>query len=131
MDEESLRALLIEYLSRSLKREKHATRLKAHLKENEERLFQCEASPPTELPWLAERAACLLVSRSDGDSTLGDLEEKYRKYVARHGPRFALVWYWWQVGSLLGPRLRSLLLWIGGLAGLKKALDWIGKLGGS
>jgi hypothetical protein len=41
-----------------------------------------------------------------------------------------MLWYWWQVSSLIGPRIRTMLLWLGGLAGLKKAFEWIGKLGG-
>jgi hypothetical protein len=85
----------------------------------------------TTVPRLAEQMACLFVPRTDADSTLGDLEDKYRRYSVRYGARFAVLWYWWQVGSLIGPRLRDMLLWLGGLAGLKKALDWIGRLGGS
>jgi hypothetical protein len=87
--------------------------------------------PITQVPRLAEQTACLLVSRPEADATLGDLEEKYRQYADRYSPRYATFWYWWQVGSLVAPRLRNVLLWLGGLAGLRKMLDWIGKLGGS
>jgi hypothetical protein len=81
-------------------------------------------------PRVAAMVACLLVPRNDSDATLGDLEEKYRKYQKRHGARFARLWYWYQVVSLVGPRLRNMLLWLGGLAGLKRTLEWIGRLVG-
>lgn len=93
--------------------------------------FDISEEKELEVPSIASMIACILVSRTESDSILGDLEEKYRNHSERHGARFAKIWYWWQVGSLIGPWVRSVLFWIGGLAGLKKALDWIGKLGGS
>jgi hypothetical protein len=81
-------------------------------------------------PRVAAMIACLLVPCSDSDATLGDLEEKYRKYHKRYGARFARLWYWYQVASLVGPLLRNMLLWLGGLAGLKRTLEWIGRLVG-
>jgi hypothetical protein len=85
-------------------------------------------NPKIEPPRLAELAACLFVPRTEGEVLLGDLEEGYRRRRARFGPRVAAIWYWWQVGSLIGLWLRNVLVWS---AGIKRAVDWISKLGGS
>lgn len=87
--------------------------------------------PAVQVPRFAEQLACLLVTRADADVLVGDLEEQFQRYAIRYGQRYSTFWYWWQVGSLISSRARNMLLWLCGLAGLRKAFEWIGKLGGS
>ena len=76
----------------------------------------------------------LLIPTDINESVPCNLEEIYHTtIVPKFGSRYATIWYWWQIAcqivSSTEPRLRKLLLWIGGLAGLKKLFDCIG-LGG-
>lgn len=64
-----------------------------------------------EVPLFAERALLLILNRKDHDAVLGDLEEKYRKYAARHGVRYAKFWYWSQVVRSIGPALANAAAW--------------------
>lgn len=71
--------------------------------------FAEEATP--EPPKKGERILLMLLSKEDRENMIGDLAEEFAGIAARHGTRFAKVWYWRQVAGSAWPLLRKVLRW--------------------
>jgi hypothetical protein len=69
-----------------------------------------DAATP-EPPKKGERILLMLLSKEDRENMIGDLAEEFASITARHGMRFARVWYWRQVAGSAWPLLRKALRW--------------------
>lgn len=79
------------------------------------------ASAPCKPPTYGERILYLLLSKEERKNLIGDLAEEYLELQAKHGIRFARVWYWKQVcGSFLSLIIRA-VRWGGLYAGV---VEW-------
>lgn len=79
----------------------------------------------TSVPRLAERILLLVLRTKEERANIpGDLEEEYRDIAAKHGVRYAKVWYYKQVASSAWPAILKIFRW--GL--LISAWAWIRRL---
>jgi hypothetical protein len=63
-------------------------------------------------PQLGERALLLILStKEERINMVGDLEEEYRRIAAKHGARYANLWYYKQVVGSAWPVSRKALGW--------------------
>jgi DNA-binding CsgD family transcriptional regulator len=82
-----------------------------------ERISSTAAQPEQEPPRSAKFLLILLLSKSNREHLLGDLEEEYRTVLLpEYGPAKARFWYWWQALSSLAPLLWAQLKQAVGLA---------------
>lgn len=81
------------------------------------------AKPP-QLSKRAEKILLLICPQKSREYILGDLAEEYISIAAKHGARFANLWYWKQVITSVWPFLEWVLKW--GL--LASTWEWIRKL---
>lgn len=72
---------------------------------------------PLAVPITVERLVLLIYPIEKGEEIQGHLSECYLSVVARHGPVFAKLWAWWQVGGMIISRLAKIFEW--GVAQLK------------
>jgi hypothetical protein len=80
----------------------------------EEHLASPRIIPP---PQLGERILLLILTKEERVNIPGDLEEEYRGIAAKHGARYARLWYYKQVVASAWPMMRKavrlgLLAWI-------------------
>jgi hypothetical protein len=61
---------------------------------------------------------CIFLSHTDRDSSLGDLDEKFPKWVERHGLRMARFIYFRDACTMIYPAALKLLAKIGAISGL-------------
>jgi hypothetical protein len=74
-----------------------------------------EASEP---PRRGELLLLFALSRKDQDAIIGDLAERYGRIRIKYGPRWALIWYVWQVvATIASTLLARALKW--------KVLSWL------
>lgn len=62
-------------------------------------------------PQLGERALLMLLSKEERVNIPGDLAEEYGEIAAKHGERFAKVWYYKQVAASAWPLIRKAIRW--------------------
>jgi hypothetical protein len=62
-----------------------------------------------ETPKSAESVLALLYAPDRLEAILGDLEENYRRYAAKHGVAAARRWYWFKVAQEVGFSVLRLL----------------------
>lgn len=68
-----------------------------------------KASPP---PQLGERMLLLILRTKEERANIpGDLEEEFAQIAAKHGARFANVWYYKQVAASTWPLVRKAVRW--------------------
>lgn len=75
-------------------------------------------------PRLGERILLLILTKEERINIPGDLEEEYRGIAAKHGARFAKVWYYRQVAGSAWPMIRKAVRW--GL--LASVGEWIRRI---
>lgn len=68
-------------------------------------------------PQLGERILLLILKKEERVNIPGDLAEEYKEITAKHGTRFATIWYYKQVVASAWPLIRkafrwSLLAWV-------------------
>jgi hypothetical protein len=85
---------------------------------------QNSSSPPPQPPPYGERFLYLVLSKEERENLIGDLAEEFAALQARHGRKFAKVWYWKQVCGSLLPLIRRAVRW--GL--LASAVEWFRRL---
>jgi hypothetical protein len=80
-------------------------------------------------PQLATILLCLFLSAADRDNMIGDLDEKFPKWVERHGARIARFLYLKDACATIYPaaqklwwRMFKLLAKIGGIAGIAEII---------
>jgi len=62
---------------------------------------------PSLPPQLGERLLLLILTKEDRANIPGDLEEEFAQIAAKHGARFAKVWYYKQVATSTWPMIRK------------------------
>ena len=62
-------------------------------------------------PRCGERLLLLILSKEERVNIPGDLEEEYRGIAARHGARYAKLWYYKQVAASGWPMIRKAVAW--------------------
>lgn len=77
-------------------------------------------TPATLPPRRAHQILCLIYSPERLEDVAGTMEELFHKVAARHGPGYAHLWYWVQVGGCVFGRLRALIASLTELVGLKR-----------
>jgi hypothetical protein len=68
-----------------------------------------------------ERMLLLVLTKEDRVNIPGDLEEEYRGIAAKHGARYAKLWYYKQVAESAWPMVRKAV----GLGVLAWVEEWI------
>lgn len=92
------------------------------LNEEVEYLKSCSTKLP---PQLGERILLLVLrTKEERVNIPGDLEEEFKQIAAKHGARFAKVWYYKQVAASAWPMIRKGVRW-GLLASLG---EWIRRI---
>lgn len=81
------------------------------------RVIVMEVAKMTAAPQLGERILLLILTKEERVNILGDLEEEYRGIAAKHGARYAKLWYYKQVGGSAWPLIRKVIGW-GGVTGI-------------
>lgn len=66
---------------------------------------------PTTPPRLGERMLLLILTKEERVNIPGDLEEEYRSIAAKHGARYAKLWYYKQVVASAWPMIRKAVGW--------------------
>jgi hypothetical protein len=90
-----------------------------------ETLSSAQQAKSSKAPRLGERLLLLVLrSKEERNNIPGDLEEEYREIAARHGVRYAKLWYYKQVVSSALPAIRKIVRW--GL--MVSAWAWIRRL---
>lgn len=97
---EAAKQALIEMQEKRLKEMKTSFDLQSHI-----------------APQLGERLLLLVLSKEERVNIPGDLEEEYRGIAAKHGARYAKLWYYKQVAASAWPIVRKavslgLLAWV-------------------
>lgn len=62
-------------------------------------------------PQLGERILLLILTKDERVNIPGDLEEEFRGIAARHGARYAKLWYYKQVAASAWPMIRKAVRW--------------------
>lgn len=62
-------------------------------------------------PRIGERILLLILTKEERVNIPGDLEEEYRGIAAKHGARYAKLWYYKQVAASAWPMMRKALGW--------------------
>jgi hypothetical protein len=62
-------------------------------------------------PRLGERILLLILTKEERINIPGDLEEEYRSIAAKHGARYAKLWYYKQVAASAWPMVRKTVGW--------------------
>lgn len=62
-------------------------------------------------PVFGERILLLVLSKNERVNIPGDLEEEYRGIAAKHGARYAKLWYYKQVAASAWPLVRKAVGW--------------------
>jgi hypothetical protein len=70
-------------------------------------------------PQFGERILLLILTKEERVNIPGDLEEEYRGIAAKHGVRFAKLWYYKQVAASAWPLIRKAIRW--------GILAWVGE----
>ena len=65
----------------------------------------------TGAPQLGERILLLLLTREERVNIPGDLEEEFKQIAAKHGARYAKLWYYKQVAASAWPMVRKAVRW--------------------
>lgn len=76
--------------------------------------FRLSHAPVAEMkdsPTFGERLLLLILTKDERVNIPGDLEEEYRGIAAKHGERFAKVWYYKQVAASAWPMVRKAVGW--------------------
>lgn len=91
-------------------------------------LFQVFVPRDGKPPRLGEMLIYLALPTRNRQQAVGDLEEEYTGFVIpRFGKRYAILWYWWQVGAaVVGSPLARLGNWI-----IEKAGDVLARVVGA
>jgi hypothetical protein len=83
--------------------------LDALLGEEVEYLKSCSTKLP---PQLGERILLLVLRTKEERANIpGDLEEEFKQIAAKHGERFATMWYYKQVVASAWPMIRKAVRW--------------------
>ncbi|MGB8510439.1 MAG: hypothetical protein WCD76_18845 [Pyrinomonadaceae bacterium] len=75
-------------------------------------------------PQLGERLLLLILKKEERVNIPGDLAEEFTEIAARHGERFAKLWYYKQVAASSWPMIRKAVRW--GL--LASVGEWIRRI---
>lgn len=78
------------------------------------------APHPARPPARADQILCLIYSPERLEDVAGTMEELFHKVAAQHGPGYAQLWYWVQVGGCVLGRVRALIASVTELVGLKR-----------
>jgi len=73
-----------------------------------ERVSRSNSSIP---PQFGERILLLILTKEERVNIPGDLEEEYRGIAAKHGVRYAKLWYYKQVVASAWPMIRKVVRW--------------------
>jgi hypothetical protein len=82
------------------------------------------ADNSTAPPRFGERILLLILTKEERVNIPGDLEEEYRSIAAKHGARYAKLWYYKQVAASAWPMVRKAARW--GL--LASVGEWIRRI---
>jgi hypothetical protein len=66
---------------------------------------------PSEPPLLGERILLLILTKEDRVNIPGDLAEEFSEIAAKHGNRYAELWYYKQVAASAWPMIRKAIRW--------------------
>lgn len=102
----------IEYRGRLLREERDLLAAQIRFVES------LRASEVGSSPKLGERLLLLILTKEERVNIPGDLEEEYRGIAAKHGARYAKLWYCKQVAASAWPMVRKavrlgIMAWVG------------------
>lgn len=75
------------------------------------RIYGIEGAKVLVAPKVGERLLLLILTKEERVNIPGDLEEEFAEIAAKHGERFAKVWYYKQVAASAWPLVRKALRW--------------------
>lgn len=70
-----------------------------------------QQSPPATPPQSGERVLLLLLTKEERVNIPGDLAEEFAEIAAKHGARYAKLWYYKQVAASTWPMMRKAIRW--------------------
>lgn len=70
-----------------------------------------QKSKPLLSPQLGERLLLLILTKEERVNIPGDLEEEFKQIAAKHGARYAKLWYYKQVAASAWPMIRKAVRW--------------------
>jgi len=74
-------------------------------------MFEAHETKSSTPPLLGERLLLLILTKEERTNIPGDLAEEFTEIAAKHGERFARVWYYKQVAASAWPLVRRALKW--------------------
>ncbi|HEV2863071.1 MAG TPA: hypothetical protein VGX48_18795 [Pyrinomonadaceae bacterium] len=85
---------------------------------------QSSVAQPSVSPKFGERILLLILTKEERANIPGDLEEEFRQIAAKHGERYAKLWYYKQVAASAWPIIWKVARWgvIGSLGAWIKRL---------
>lgn len=103
------------YRQRSLFHKRNARRVLTQRQAFVNKLITLEnvhAAAPLAAPRIGERMLLfVLCTKEERANIPGDLEEEFKQIAAKHGGRFAKVWYYKQVAASAWPLIRKAVKW--------------------